>query len=88
MLTRIGFRTAGVRFDVSFGRHAEDVPLDVEVILREVHAVGDRVVVRLRVDVDEIDLEKNKKKGNFMAFTSISWMPKTWVSHDFRELGG
>ena len=40
--------------------HAEDVPLDVEVVLGEVHPVGDGVVVGLGVDVDQVDLDINR----------------------------
>ena len=53
---RVGLGTAGVLFLVSLCGHLEDVPLDVDVILGEVHAVGHGVVARLGVDVHQVDL--------------------------------
>ena len=53
---RVGLGTAGVLFLVSLGGHLEDVPLNVDVILGEVHAVGHGVVARLGVDVHQVDL--------------------------------
>ena len=53
---RVGLGTARVLFLVSLGGHLEDVPLNVDVILGEVHAVGHGVVARLGVDVHQVDL--------------------------------
>jgi len=43
---------------VPLGGDAQDVPLDVQVVLGQVHAVGDGVVALNGIDVDQVDLEK------------------------------
>ena len=65
-VTWIRFRTAGVGLDMSLSWNTEDVPLNVQVVLRQVHAVGDRVVALHRVDVDQVDLK---------------WISNCWISY-------
>ena len=52
----VGLGAAGVLLDVAHRLHVQDVPLDVDVVLGEVHAVRHRVVARLGVDVHHVDL--------------------------------
>ena len=56
---------------MSLSRNAENVPLDVQVVLGQVHAVGHRVVALNRVDVDQVHLQsiislemKSERLGN------------------------
>ena len=44
---------------MSLSRNTEDVPLDVQVVLGQVHPVGHGVVALHGVDVDQVNLEAN-----------------------------
>ena len=78
---RVHLRTARVLFLVADGRNLEDVPLDVDVILGEVHAQRHRVVARLRVDVHEVDLEAVVRPAAELEETLLQQQQQQFVIH-------